>query len=169
MISLNLPLNQTCAMKRKNKHRLPPPLLQKKAKTKNIRYQIKSANIKFVFKVALFVCKPNDLLNCYKLHRDGLHLLRLISYNQGSPHYYWILFLFNIILGRIYTSFSLGVNVSYTIRKYIDTKISKYQMPNDQMPKYIVRFNYRSTSKDNIYIDTQAGRNLLPKLLVADN
>ena len=42
-------------------------------------------------------------------------------------------------------------------------------MPNDQMPKYIVRFNYRSTSKDNIYIDTQAGRNLLSKLLVADN
>ena len=25
------------------------------------------------------------------------------------------------------------------------------------------------TSKDNIYIDMQAGRNLLPKLLVADN
>ena len=33
-------------------------------------------------------------------------------------------------------------------------------MPNDQMPKYTVCFHYRSTSKDNIYIDTQAGINL---------
>ena len=28
---------------------------------------------------------------------------------------------------------------------------------------------FRVLNKDNIYIDMQAGRNLLPKLLVADN
>ena len=51
-----------------------------------------------------------------------------------------------------------------------DSKVIFSFLPHEFTKTDIINYAQSSLkSKDNIYIDMQAGRNLLPKLLVADN
>ena len=47
--------------------------------------------------------------------------------------------------------------------------IARRNVPNYPIKTWLVYFNLYAGPNDNIYIDMQAGRNLLPKLPVADN